>query len=271
MTTSRTAEDGFTLIELLVAMTLSLIVLFATLQSLDLFTANAAQQSRATDANDRARATMDRVVDDLRGAGIIRVASPTEIVYSVAETTGTRTERLCIAASSILYRSTSTVSTTPGTVCGTVGAGWTQGAVATLPATTTTAFTYDGASSSAAPALVRTVGLTFNIDAGGGRTTASSTLRASATVRRSAGQLPITESDLDASCNASGALLTLNLGTSSGLGILGVKYASSGGVSLGVGSGTTPVQIPTGITNVIATITDAAGVTNTIQKSIECS
>ncbi len=271
MTTTRTGEDGFTLIELLVAMTLSLIVLLATLGSLDRFSSSAAQQGRATDANDRARATMDRVVDDLRGAATIRVANPTEIVYSVAETTGTRTERLCVTATSILYRSSSTTSTTPGTACGTAGAGWTQGAVATLPAATTTAFSYDGAASSATPALVRAVGLTFNIDAGGGRTTASSTLRASATVRRSAGQLPITGSDLDASCNSSGALLTLNLRASSGLGILGVRYASSGGVSLGVGSGTTPVQIPTGITNVIATITDAAGVTNTIQKTIECS
>lgn len=60
-------EDGFTLVELLVAMSISLIVLFATLQSLDLFSSNAASQTRVTDANDQARMTMDRIVRDLAG------------------------------------------------------------------------------------------------------------------------------------------------------------------------------------------------------------
>lgn len=272
MTTRTCArEDGFTLIELLVAMTLGLIVLFATLQTLDFFGSSAAQQTRATAANERARATIDRVVDDLRGAATIRTANATDLVYSVTEITGTRTERLCVAATSVLYGSTSATSTTPGTACGAVGSGWTQGVIATLPATTSTAFTYDGAASSATPALVRSVGLTFNLDASGGGRTQSSTLRSSATVRRSAGQLPINNSDVRAACNAGGALLSLDVGASTGLSALGVTYATSGGISLGVGSATSAVQIPEGITDIVATITDAAGVTNTIQKTVECS
>ena len=54
---------------------------------------------------------------------------------------------------------------------------------------------------------------------------------------------------------------------------LNVTYASSGGVTLGVGVGTAsiPITVPAGITTVIATVTDALGVTNTIQKDISCT
>jgi hypothetical protein len=100
---------------------------------------------------------------------------------------------------------------------------------------------------------------------------AVTTLRAAATVRRAAAQLPITNADLRADCNAGGALLRLDARATSGLSVLGVTYATSGGVSLGTGSGTSAVQIPKGITDVVATITDAAGATNTIQKTLECS
>ncbi len=77
--------------------------------------------------------------------------------------------------------------------------------------------------------------------------------------------------DVTASCNSSGALLSLNGTVANGLSLAGVTYATTGGVSLGVGSAGTPVQIPKGITNIVATVTDAAGVTSTVQKVVECS
>ena len=64
-------ERGFTLPELLVAMTLTLVVLFATLQTLDVFSSNVAEQTRITDANDQVRSTMARAVADLRGASAV--------------------------------------------------------------------------------------------------------------------------------------------------------------------------------------------------------
>ncbi len=270
MNPERSSEAGFTLVELLVGMALSLIVLFAVLNSLDVFNRDAAQQTRATDANERARATMDRVVDDLRGAARIRTAAAGDLVYSVPTTTGTRSERVCVAASR-LYRATSTSSTVATTPCGVASAGWTQGAVARVPAATTTAFSYDGAASAATPAKVRTVGLTFTIDASGAGRTASSTLRASGTLRRAAGQLPIGDGDVTAECNAGGALLTLDAAAVGGLGLLGVTYTATGGVALTPPTATTPVQLPKGVTQVVATITDAAGVTTTLQKPVECT
>ncbi len=279
-------DDGFTLIELVTAMTLSLIVLFATLQTLDAFNSSASQQTRATDANDKARSTMDRIVDDLRGAAIIRRATGTDLVYSVAQAGGTiRTERLCVAPGppSTLNRATVTAATyTASTaVCGVADSGWTSGRVAALPATTTTAFAYAPASA-ATTAQISTVGLTFNVDASVGGRTASSTLRASATLRRVAGQLAIDGADIRATCDSQGALLSLNLGVAKSItnpdgtpGTLNVTYATTGGITLGSGTVTDtaspPVRIPKGITNVIAKVTDAAGVTNTIQTTVTCT
>lgn len=263
-------QDGFTLIELLVSMVLSLIVLFAILQSLDLFSSNAAQQNRQTSANDTARSSIDQAVDELRSATTIRRAASTDLVYSLVDPSGQRTVRLCVAGSA-LYRSVSTTTTVPTSTCGVDGGGFTQGLVARLPAATSTAFTYDGATASASPATVRSVGITLNLDASGGGTTAGSTLRASATVRRTAGALAVDPGDVTASCNSSGALLSLTVTPTNGLGGLGVTYATDGGIALGSGTAGGTVQIPKGITNIIATVTDTAGITSTVQKVVECS
>ena len=56
-------EDGFTLIELLVVMVISMVVIFATLQTLDGFTSNTARQTRLVDAFlDRTRAEYDSLL-----------------------------------------------------------------------------------------------------------------------------------------------------------------------------------------------------------------
>ena len=255
-------EDGFTLIELLVAMTVSLVVLFAVLQSFDLFTSNAAHQTRLTDANDQVRRTMDGTVRDLRGASQIVRADPADLVYTVPETAGVRTERICVQSGD-LYGSTVTAAavTIPTGPC----SGGTR--LAQLRSTASTAFTYDGAASSTTPALVKNVGLTLSLEATTGAKVGNSTLRASA-ARRSAGTLPITPGDIDPTCNSQGALLSLGVGLA-GLGPLTVRYTNTAGVSLGTPTGTS-LQISAGITIVVATVTDALGATTTVQRDVQC-
>jgi len=264
LTDLRVREEGFTMVEILVVMALSMIVLFATLQSFDVFTSSASQQSRATDANDQLRRTMERVVNDLRGASVIMRADATDLVYRVPDALGNRTERLCVS-SGWLYGSSSTAAGIPSVPTAACDTGT---KIASLQSTSDTAFTYDGASSSATPALVKNVGLTLSLDSSGGGRTASSTLKASA-ARRSAGSLPITDDDLDSDCNASGAFLSLSADVPN-VGTMSVTYENDGGVAIGTPV-TGGVQIPEGITHVVARVTDAAGVTNTIRKDVECS
>lgn len=258
-------EDGFTLFELLFAMTFSIVVLLATLNSFDLFASSAAQQTRQTDANEQVRATMDDTVRDLRGASGILKASASDLVYTIPETSGTRVERLCVDSGE-LFGTTSTTSTpvVPAAAC---SAG---SKLATLRSTTNTAFTYDGAAAVATSALstIKNVGLTFSLDATSGGRPGSSTLKASA-ARRSSGTLPITDADIDADCNTNGtAFLSLSASLPD-YGALTVTYANTGGISLGTPSGNT-LTIPAGVTTVVATVTDALGVTNTISKDIQC-
>jgi type II secretory pathway pseudopilin PulG len=261
----RRDEAGFTLVELLVTITISMIVLLATLQSFDLFAATTSHQTRVTDANAQVRDTMDRTVNELRGASKILRANATDLVYAVPDTGGFRVQRLCVSSDD-LYGSRTPAAATPVVPAGACSSAT---KLATLKSTTTTAFTYDGASSSATPALVKNVGLTFSLDASGGGKTASSTLRASA-ARRSAGTMQLTDEDLDATCNDSGALLSLSASIPGTTGAVTVTYAGDGGVAVGTPV-TGGVQIPKTITRVVATVTDSVGVTNTITKDLECS
>jgi prepilin-type N-terminal cleavage/methylation domain-containing protein len=270
MMRSEHRDDGFTLVELLVAMVLSLVVLLATLTSLDLFTKTAGGQTRTTDANTQVRAAMDRAVTDLRGAAQIRIAQGTDLVYSVTETTGTRTERLCLSSALLLYRASSTTTTTATSACGSPDPGWTVVRLSALPASSATAFTYDGASSAATPATVKSVGLTLSLVASGNGLSSTSTLRASATLRRAAGTLPLTGDAIVRTCNPSGALLSLDAAATGGLGVLNVTYRTSTGVLLGTTSGASTLQIAAGVTALVATVTDAAGSTTTLQQTVAC-
>ena len=257
-------EDGFTLVEILVALTISLIVLFATLQSLDAFTSNAAHQTRVTDANEQVRSTMDRTVVDLRGAAVILRADATDLVYSVPESTGARNERLCVAAGE-LYGS-STLTPTPAAPTAACASG---SKIATLKSTARTGFTYDGASSSSTPGLVKNVGLTFSLDAGSAGRTASSTLQASA-ARRAAGNLLIAPPDVKAACDGNQPVLSLSPDIP-GVSSLTVTYTSTTGVSLGSASATASVHVAAGFSDIVATVTDALGVTSTIVRSVVCA
>ncbi len=259
-------DDGFTLVEVLTAMTLSVVVLIAILQSLDLFTSHANHQTRLTDANEQVRSTMDDTVRDLRGASGILKADAADLVYTVpVSATETRVVRLCVDSGELYGKSTVTASPgVPASACST------NPKVATLRSTANTAFTYDGATSVAAASLstIKNVGLTFSLDASAGGRSGSSTLKASA-ARRSAGTLPVTDADIDADCNEDGtAFLSLSASLPD-YGPVTVTYADTGGISLGTPSGNT-LTVPPTVTTVVATITDALGVTNTVTKDIEC-
>lgn len=261
----RRRDEGFTLVELLVGITVSLIVLLATLTSLDAFSSNASHQTRVTDANSQVRQVMDATVTDLRGASLILKAQPTDLAYAVpVSSTATRVERLCVDSSE-LYGSSTPDDATPAAPSAACSAGT---KIATLKSTSATGFTYDGASSAATPGAVKNVGLTFGLNVTQAGQTATSTLRASA-ARRAAGRLPVTGEDLNGKCNAAGALLSLSAAVGE-FGPVTVTYANDGGVAIGTPV-TGGVQIPEGITRVVATITDALGATNTIEKDIECS
>lgn len=136
-------DQGFTLVELLVAMVISLIVLFATLQSLDAFSSQASHQTKVTDANAQVRTTMDRAVRDLRGAAAITRASATDLVYTVDDPAGRRTERVCLSAANALYGASIASAATPATACGTLRLGWSGGKIAMLNSSTATAFNSD--------------------------------------------------------------------------------------------------------------------------------
>lgn len=263
-------EDGFTLIELLVSITISIIVLLAAFMALDVFTSNAAQQSRQNDANDQVRAAMDQAVGDLRGASAVLRATATDLVYYVPETTTTnRIERLCVSTGNVLFTSSTVTSGTPAAPAGLCGAAGHN--VGTRLTTANTAFTYDGATSSATPGLVKNVGLAFSLSSSGGGKTGSSVLKASA-ARRSSGTLPITDGDLNSGCNGAGALLSLSANIPN-VAALSVTYSTTAGVTLAVTTGTNVANItlPSTTTTIVATVTDALGVTNTIQKDVTCT
>lgn len=273
-------EAGFTLVEILVAMSLTIVVGFAALQGLDLFTSNAAHQTRVTDANDQVRTRMDRTVRDLRGASRVLTADATDLAYSVPEKIGVRTERLCVQSGD-LYGSTKNeaTATAPTASCS-------SGTRLARVKSTGTAFTYDGATSAATPATVRNVGLAFSLDtskasqAAGAASCSSSTpcttLRASAAVRRTTSTLPVGDNDVRVVCVEAGPLIQIGVGVPGDLGTLMVAYTAAGGITVGGGvvtptGGSAAVALPSSVTSVVATITDALGITRArVEKPVGC-
>ncbi len=267
-------EDGFTLVELVVAMGLSLIVLFATLQSFDAFSSEASRQSRLTDANDQVQAMMDRTVRDLRGASVIVVGAATNLVYSVPDSAGVRTERICVESGQ-LYGFTQVTAAAPGAPTAACSTGT---KLARLKSTANTAFTYDGASAAATPATVKNVGLTFSLDATQRGRPGSSTLKASAAVRRTAAMLPISDDDIEVGCSPAGPIVQvgIGLGLAEDVGPLTVTFTGDGGLSLTGGTidpetGSAQVLLPAAVTGLVARITDSLGIVRAlVPKEVGC-
>jgi len=89
------AESGFTLIETLISMTLTLVVLFGVLDSFDTFSANARENERRSEAQEKARLASDQLARDLRNlaspgqnATAIEVADAEEIVFKAVDPIG---------------------------------------------------------------------------------------------------------------------------------------------------------------------------------------
>ncbi len=266
MSKTLSQEDGFTLVEILVALSLSIIVLFATLQSLDLFSSNAASQTRVTDANEKVRLTMDRTVRDLRGASTILIATSNDLAYAVPETSGVRIARLCVDGTDVYsFSAPAAAAVAPTATCAS------GSKIAKVRTTDPTAFTYDGAASAAgaAAALVRNVGLKLSVDASGGGRTGGSTLTASAAVRRTAATVPGGENPIRVVCGQTGPLVTLGVALPVELGQLTVTYLVNGNVTVAGGtvtpggSGSLTLLPPTA-TQVVAIVTDSLGITRAL-------
>jgi prepilin-type N-terminal cleavage/methylation domain-containing protein len=109
-------EDGFTLPEVLVAMTIMMIVMLATLVTLDQFFFNAKKTERQNDAQDLARNSLDQIANRMRNDGAaaadqsigIDKIGAYDVVFQVtaktkpagsANTTNTQRERYCLDSS----------------------------------------------------------------------------------------------------------------------------------------------------------------------------
>jgi type II secretory pathway pseudopilin PulG len=267
-------ESGFTLVELLVAMTMSMLILFGVLNTLEHFSSNASHQTRITDANEQVRNAMDRVVSDLRQAATIEVADADDLVYTVTESASTRRERICLDDSNNLWRSTTTTSSPLAPLAG--------GAPCPIPSTggskitslvaannaSRPLFEYD----SATPSSVRSVSLTVSLNAGNAGRNDISTLRASTFVRaKSETALDTDDGSITTTCNSTTHVPTLNLSAS--VGSATVTYTDTEGNALGQGSAGTNVTLssatPTA-TTVIANITSSTGLVSQLIKTLEC-
>ena len=263
------SDAGFTLVELIVAMMLSVLVLLAILTTLDGFSSNVSRQARKTDANEQVRKAMDRIVTDLRQAASIVRADSNDLIYTVADSSSvTRYERVCLDASSRLWRTTTTTPITlPTSTCGTAGSG--TGKIAALVSSNSSAnpiFRYN----STVLSEVRSVGLTFALNAGTRGRTDVSTLRASTFVRRqSEASLALPPNPISTSCSSTGQP-TLTLAASAGSAT--VSYVDVTGSPVGTtASAGTGVVLPvtTNSTTIVANIT-SGGLVSQILKTIEC-
>jgi prepilin-type N-terminal cleavage/methylation domain-containing protein len=258
-------EDGFTLVELLMVMVISVVLLLATLQVFDSFSSSTAHQTKVIDANDQARATMDGIVHDLRNSSSVTRADPNDLVYAVKESaTVTRYSRYCLDASNALHREQSTTSVDPGTGCPSTATGWASAKVTTMASTNSTAnplFRYDVVTATA----VRSISLTFSLDASGGGHAGASTLRASAFLRSQAERAPVVaDGDIQTTCTPSGPLVSFGL----------LSNLINGPVTVvvnGVGLGGSTVQLGNGVSNITATITNGLGLTTTVNKDVSCN
>ena len=130
-------EHGFTLIELLVATFLMLIVLSATLNSLDVFTSTTNAGTKTNDQQDRVRFAMDRLTKQLRNLANPTTGNPSTIAYAdnktlVFQTTDPNRQWVmyCVDSAGILWyeASAGNVSNAPGGspagVCQDPAGGW---------------------------------------------------------------------------------------------------------------------------------------------------
>jgi hypothetical protein len=288
MTRALVREDGFTIVELLVSISISMILVFATLGGLDVFSSGSADSTRLIVSEDQARSTVQRVVGVLRNAGVpsplaggaqpatILAAAPNDIVFrssswpgeSGVGVTGTHVVRLCLdTAARTLWFDGLHVGTAgptdPGAACPSTATGWTHKPMATnvLNDVAQPVFRYDGGTP------VRSVGLSLRLE--GGTTAESRPISLhSGGVLRGALAPQVTAGDISIGpCEAGKALLTL-LDTAGGATADGAKIAATNAITTGPGqilipATTTPVDVGLTITNVL-------GLQTLLIKQVKC-
>jgi hypothetical protein len=122
-------------------------------------------------------------------------------------------------------------------------------------------FRYDSGTAT----TVRSIGVTFSLDATSAGRPRSSTLRASAFLRSQNERAPVvTDGDIQTSCTASGPLVNFGLLTNIINGPVTVAVN-------GVGLGGSTVQLTSGVSTITATITNALGLTTVINKDVKCN
>jgi prepilin-type N-terminal cleavage/methylation domain-containing protein len=281
------AEDGFSLIELLVAMTISVILLLATLGVLDAFNNGVAVNNRLSDAGDAARRDVASMVGVLRDAGApapLTGAQATTVVQAGANdivflstswpgesgigVTTNHVERYCLdTASRTLWfdglKSGTAGSATPGAACPSTASGWTSRVVARniLNSVADPLFIY-GATSPP-----RSVSINMRVESGTTLKSRPLVLRSGGTLR---GALPPQLSAGDVTvgaCEAGRALLTLNI-AAGGVTTNGAKISAPNAIGAGVGKILVPATgTPASVT---LTITNLLGLQTLLTKSVSC-
>jgi hypothetical protein len=267
-------------------MTISTVILLATLGAFDAFNSGVAENNRLTDAADTARQDVADVVRVLRDAGAptpVSGSQPTtvlqaggnDIVFlsrswpgeSGVGATANHVERYCLnTTTKTLWfdglKAGTAGSATPGAACPSTAAGWTSRVVASkvLNTTANPIFQYG-----AAP--LRTVSINLSVDSGTAVKSRPIELRSGGTLRGAlAPQLNLSDIVVGP-CQGGRALLTLNLGTA-GATANGVKVSAPNGIPVGPGqilvpATSTPTSVPLTITNLL-------GLQTLLTKSVSC-
>jgi type II secretory pathway pseudopilin PulG len=279
-------QAGFALTELLVTMTISTVILIATLGALDTFNSGVAENNRLTDAADSTRREVANVVRLLRDAGAPSPTSgsqPTTVLQAGANdivflsrswpgesgvgATANHVERYCLnTTTKTLWfnglKAGTSGSATPGAACPSAAAGWTSRVVLgnVLNTAANPIFQYGSAP-------LRTVTVDLDVDGGTALKSRPIELRSGGTLRGAlAPQLSLSDITVGG-CQSGRALLTLELGAA-GATANGVKVSAPGGIPVGPGQILVPATSTP--TNVALTITNLLGLQTLLTKSVSC-
>jgi type II secretory pathway pseudopilin PulG len=281
------SEEGFTLVELLVAMTVSIIVLLATLGALDAFNNGVAVNNRLTDASDTARREIAEMVRVLRDGGAptpVSGGQPATVVQAGANdlvflsrswpgesgigSTSNHVERYCLNTTTRTLwfdglKAGTSGSATPGAACPSAASGWTSSAIATnvLNSVADPVFVYGAGSP------VRSVAVKVRLEGGTALKSRPIELRSGATLRGAlAPQLSATDIVV-APCDGGKALLSLSVGAG-GATANGAKLSAPNGIPAGAGQ--ILVAATSTPANIVITITNLLGLQTLLTKSVSC-
>lgn len=281
------AEDGFTLTELLVAMTVSVIVLLATLGGLDAFSNGVAVNNRLTQATDQARQQVATMVSVLRDAGAptpVTGSAPATVVQAGVNdivflstswpgesgigSSSNHIERYCLdtATQKVWFnglKAGTSGSATPGAACPSTASGWTSSLVASnvLNSAADPLFVYGSTNP------VRSVSVNLRLEGGTALKSRPFTLRSGGTLRGALAP-QVTASDITVgACQAGKALLSLNLGAL-GATANGAKISAPNSIPIGVGQ--ILVAATSTPANIAITITNLLGLQTLLTKSVSC-